>query len=59
VDTFVQRAQKREKRDMAPRQYVCVACAKPTDTVLGGLHSELPCERCGMKPCVGAVVLLP
>jgi len=56
VDPIAQRAAKKQKLEFADRIYVCADCARTTDTILGGLHSALPCERCGVKPCVGAVV---
>lgn len=38
------------------RARVCKACVYDTDRVLGHVHSELACDRCGAIPCVGAMV---
>lgn len=42
---------------LAPRFRVCSSCINlDSDTVIGRIHSEKPCERCGDAPCFGAVV---
>jgi hypothetical protein len=58
VDPIAQRAAKKQKREFSDRLFTCEACARTTDTILGGIHSALPCDRCGVRPCVGAVVLV-
>jgi hypothetical protein len=57
ADPLVLKAQKREARDMGVRLRVCENCIEPGDHELGWIHSELPCHRCGAKPCAGVVVL--
>jgi len=43
----------------AARLRVCADCALVTDQIIGGIHSDLACMRCGRAPCVGAIVALP
>lgn len=38
------------------RLRVCAPCSKPSDELLGGVSSDLPCDRCKAKPCVGFIV---
>ena len=37
-------------RDRMGRIRVCGACVTAADVVLGGVHSELACDRCGVAP---------
>jgi hypothetical protein len=59
ANALVLKAQKREAHDMGKRLRVCENCIQPRDRELGWIHSALPCERCGVVPCAGVVVLLP
>lgn len=45
--------------DPGARLRLCADCVTTSDEVIGGIHSELPCQRCGAIPCVGAIVALP
>jgi hypothetical protein len=50
-------AAERDAKTRSRRERICAACFREgTDQYLGGIHSELACMRCGVKPCVGAVV---
>lgn len=40
-----------------PRMRVCATCVAAGDDSLGAVHSELECERCGARPCAGAIVV--
>jgi hypothetical protein len=42
--------------DVSRRRRVCHGCTADSDALLGWIHSELPCERCGVMPCNGNVV---
>jgi hypothetical protein len=59
-DPLMVRAALRDERERGVRQRVCSGCHNPeTDKVLGRvIHSELPCHRCGEKPCEGLMVEL-
>ena len=38
------------------RARVCSLCVYLTDDILGYVHSDLSCTRCGAAPCVGCIV---
>lgn len=38
------------------RARVCSYCVYLNDDILGYVHSELSCTRCGQIPCVGCIV---
>jgi len=57
-DQLYKRAAARDAKDRGERERVCVGCVGDHDRVLGGIWSELACQRCGARPCVGAVVVV-
>jgi translation initiation factor 2 beta subunit (eIF-2beta)/eIF-5 len=53
------RAADRDARERGwDRRYrVCMKCVRLRDEkILGACSSLKPCQRCGAKPCIGAVV---
>lgn len=56
ADQLYKKAAIRDARDRGKRERVCLDCLHDGDRPLGGIWSELGCQRCGAKPCIGAVV---
>jgi len=56
-DTLLERAARRDEREMGERYRVCATCTKG-DRILGKITSILKCQRCGKRPCVGFVIIL-
>jgi hypothetical protein len=58
ADQLYKKAALRDAKERGVRERVCAECVHAeTDFILGGIHSELKCMRCGARPCVGAVVV--
>lgn len=59
ADEHVKKAEARVARVRGVRKRVCADCVLEQDEILGNVHSELACMRCGSTPCNGVVVLAP
>lgn len=58
ADSHYRKAVVRDTRVRPKRERVCTECfVDGNDHILGGVHSALPCERCGKKPCAGVIVV--
>jgi hypothetical protein len=59
ADEHIKKAEARVARVRGVRKRVCLSCVQEQDEVLGNVHSELDCMRCGAVPCDGVIVLAP
>jgi hypothetical protein len=58
ADELAKRGAARDAKERGGRERICTGCfVEGTDHILGGLHSELACMRCGKKPCAGVMVV--
>jgi hypothetical protein len=57
ADELAKRGAARDAKERGGRERICAGCCKDNDHIIGGIHSELPCMRCGKKPCAGVVVM--
>jgi len=56
--TWSQRHAAKSAEKRLGRVRVCHTCAEETEaiSVLGHVHSELPCDRCKVTPCNGVIM---